>query len=94
METQKRTKKELKSVIGNSILEAISNLQLPEPSKKIKKLVDRSSKKLAATFSDLLKREEKRKKKAEKLLKAAVNGTGKKKKKKLEAAEIDEPVKL
>lgn len=95
METQKRSKKVLKNLINESMREAISSLQLPEPSSKVKKLLERSSKKLAGAYSDLLKKEEKRKKKAEKMLKSAVNGDGKiKKRSKRGLINLNEPVKL
>ena len=68
METQKRSKKVLKNLINDSMREAIGHLELPEPSKKVKKLIDRSSKKLATAFSHILKKEDKKRKKAEKLL--------------------------
>ena len=75
--------------------EAISTLQLPEPSSKVKKLLDRSSKKLAVAYSEILKKEEKKKKKAEKLLKAAVNGDVKRKKHhRRERVQLEEPVKI
>ena len=95
METQKRTKKVLKNLINDSMREAISSLQLPEPSSKVKKLLDRSSKKLAVAYSEILKKEEKKKRKAEKLLKAAVNGDVKRKKHhRRERVQLEEPVKI
>jgi hypothetical protein len=99
METQKRSKKVLKNLINDSMREAISSLQLPEPSGKVKKLIDRSSKKLAGAFSELIKKEEKKRRKAEKMLENAVNGESKKRRKpkhlKHEIAHhLDEPVKI
>ena len=95
METQKRSKKVLRNLINDSMREAISSLQLPEPSSKVKKLLDRSSKKLGVAYSEILKKEEKKKKKAEKLLKAAVNGDGKRKKAhKRDHVQLEEPVKI
>jgi hypothetical protein len=91
METQKRSKKVLRNLINDSMREAISSLQLPEPSTKVKKLLNRSSKKLAVVYSEMLKKEEKKKRKAEKLLKTAVNGEGRKKRKhKKEAIHMEE----
>jgi hypothetical protein len=91
METQKRSKKVLRNLINDSMREAISSLQLPEPSTKVKKLLDRSSKKLAVVYAEMLKKEEKKKRKAEKLLKAAVNGESKKKRKhKPEVIQLEE----
>ena len=95
METQKRTKKVLKNLINDSMREAISSLQLPEPSSKVKKLLDRSSKKLAVAYSEILKKEEKKKRKAEKLLKTAVNGNVKRKKhQRRDRVQLEEPVKI
>ena len=94
METQKRSKKVLRNLINDSMREAISSLKLPEPSSKVKKLLDRSSKKLAVVYAEILKKEEKKKRKAEKLLKAAVNGDAKKKRRqKRENFQMPEPVK-
>jgi hypothetical protein len=94
METQKRSKKVLKNLINDSMREAISSLQLPEPSNKVEKLLNRSSKKLAVVFSEMLKKEEKKKRKAEKLVKVAVNGESRKKKKQRQEIRHEEPVKL
>ena len=95
METQKRTKKVLRNLINYSMRDAISSLQLPEPSNKVKKLLDRSSRKLAVVYSEILKKEEKKKRKAEKLLKAAVNGDVKKKKRqRRENVKLEEPVRI
>jgi hypothetical protein len=94
MENQKRSKKVLKTLINDSVREAISHLELPEPTKKVKKIIDRSSKKLAGAFSEILKKEDKKKKKAEKLLRAAVNGESKKKRNKNDSVVINEPIKL
>jgi hypothetical protein len=87
----------LRNLIQDSMREAISSLQLPQVTKKVNKVIDRSSKKLAAVFSEILKKEDKKKKKAEKLLKAAVNGDGRKKTKRLKKTsqrELAEPIKL
>jgi hypothetical protein len=99
METQKRSKKVLKNLINDSMREAISSLQLPEASSKVKKLIDKSSKKLAGAFSELIKKEEKKRRKAEKMLKNAVNGESKKRRKpkhfkKEVAHHLEEPVKI
>jgi hypothetical protein len=68
METKKISKKALKTLLNDSMREAISRLELPAPSKKVKKLIVKSSKALAAEFADLLKKEQKKIKKAEKSL--------------------------
>ena len=78
---EKKTKKELRSQITDSIKDAITKLELPAPGKKITKLIDTSAKKLAAVYADVLKKEEKKKKKAEKFLNEAINGIEKKRKK-------------
>ncbi len=79
MENQKTSKKALRSLISESMQEALRSLELPEPSKKVKKLLDRNSKRLADVYAHILKRENKKKKKAEKFMEDAV---GKKKQKK------------
>ena len=64
MNSRKTSKKVLRGLINDSMREAISSLELPQPTKKIKKLIDRNSKKIASIYADLLRREEKRKRKA------------------------------
>jgi hypothetical protein len=66
MEKIKVSKKALKSLLSDSMNVAIGNLELPKPSKKVKKLLDRSSKKLASEFKRILKKENSKSKKAEK----------------------------
>jgi hypothetical protein len=68
METNKVSKKALKSLLADSMRDAIGHLELPKPTKKVKKLLDKSSKKLAAEFAGILKRETRKAKKAEKAL--------------------------
>lgn len=94
MNPDKNSKKALRGLISDSINEAISSLDLPQPTKKIKKLVDRNAKKLAEIYADVLKREEKKKKKAEKLLHDALNKNGKKKKKVRSEERLVAPVKV
>lgn len=74
MEKTKTSKKALQGLINDSMKNAITHLELPEASKKVKKLLSRHSKKLASVYADILKREEKKKKKAEKFLTDAVDG--------------------
>jgi len=81
MDKSKTSKKALRAQINESLQQAITGLSLPEPSKKVKKLLHRNSKKLASIFADMMKREDKKKKKAEKFLEDAVNGKEKKEKK-------------
>ena len=94
MENQKRSKKALKSLINDSVREAISHLQLPEPTKKMKKMMSRTSKKLAKAYAEIIKKEEKSRKKADKMMEVVVNGDGQKKKKKHDHNDYIEPVKL
>jgi hypothetical protein len=65
MENQKVSKKALKSLLTDSMSVAISNLELPKPTKKVKKLLDRSAKKLASAFAHILKKENRKAKKAD-----------------------------
>jgi hypothetical protein len=62
MENKKVSKKTLRSLINDSMRETISRLELPKPSKKVKKLIDKSSRKLASEFASILKKENKKKK--------------------------------
>lgn len=78
MEKKKTSKKALRSLINDSMQEVISNLELPKPSKKVKKLLQRNAKKIASVYADLLKREDKKKKKAEKFAEDKVKTNGKK----------------
>ncbi len=66
MEKIKVSKKALKSLLSDSMNTAIGNLELPKPTKKVKKLLDRSSKKLASEFVRIMKKEHSKSKKAEK----------------------------
>jgi hypothetical protein len=90
MENSKTSRKALKSLIKESMEEAVDTLKLPKASKKVKKLLDRSARRLAAVYSDILKREHKKKKKAEKFMEDAVKG-GKKKSKKGKAVKAEKP---
>jgi hypothetical protein len=81
MENKKTSKKALRSLISESMEEAIRTLELPQPGKKVKKLLQRNAKRLASVYAHVLKRENKKKKKAEKFMEDAVNGKSKKGKK-------------
>lgn len=81
MEKTKTSKKALRGLINDSMQEALINLELPQPGKKVKKLLQRNSKKLASIFANRIKREDKKKKKAAKFMENAVKGKGKKNKK-------------
>jgi CRISPR/Cas system CSM-associated protein Csm2 small subunit len=95
MNSVKKSKRALKSLISDSFKEALSTLDLPQPTKKIKKLIDKNAKKLSSVYSEILKREEKKKKKAEKIMvKALSNSNGKRKPKARTEEKLIEPVKL
>lgn len=94
METKLVSTKALKSLLNDSLREAIIKLELPEPTKKLDKMISKSSKKIASEFVDILKKEQKKEKKAEKSLtyvedvlkgKKDKSGKGKKKTKKIAA---------
>jgi hypothetical protein len=90
MEKIKVSKKALKSLLSDSMNVAIGSLELPKPSKKVKRLLDRSSKKLASEFKRILKKENTKSKKAEKDLAYVddvLNGKKPKKSRKLQPVE-------
>lgn len=90
MEKIKVSKKALKSLLSDSMNVAIGNLELPKPSKKVKRLLDRSSKKLASEFKRILKKENSKSKKAVKDLAYvddALNGKKPRKNRKLQPVE-------
>jgi hypothetical protein len=68
MEKNKVSKKALKSLLNDSMREAIGHLELPKPTKKVERLLDKSSKKLASEFVLILKKQNRKEKKAEKAL--------------------------
>ena len=74
MEKNKTSKKALRSLIEDSTQEALKRLELPEATKKVKKLISRNAKTLAAAYANILKREERKKKKVEKFIDEAVKG--------------------
>lgn len=80
MENKKTSKKALRGLISDSMEEALTNLELPKPSKKVKKLIQRNSKKLAEIFANVIRRKDKKKKKAEKFMEDPGKGKSKKKK--------------
>ena len=81
MEKTKTSKKALRSLIADSMKEAIGTLELPRPTKKVNKLLQRNSKKLASVFADMIRRENKKKQKAEKFMEDAGKNKSKKEKK-------------
>lgn len=82
MEKNSTSKKALRGLINDSMEEALKNLELPQPGKKVKKLIRRNSKKLAEMFANVIKREDKKKKKSEKFMEDAAKGKSKKNKSK------------
>lgn len=80
MEKTKTSKKALRTLIEDSMKDAIGTLELPKPTKKVTKLLQRNSKKLASLFADMIRRENKKKKKEEKFMEDS--GTRKSKKQK------------
>ena len=82
MDNSKVSKKALKNLLNDSMASAIGSLELPSPTKRVKKLLDRSAKKLASEFAEILKRENRKIKKSEK--EAAVKDVVKQKRSKKE----------
>jgi microcompartment protein CcmL/EutN len=78
MKKTNTSKKALRSLINDSMQEVLSNLELPTPSKKVKKLLQRNAKKIASVYANILKREDKKKKKAEKFAEDKVKSKSKK----------------
>ena len=78
MEKTKTSKKALQGLIADSMKEAIGTLELPKPTKKVNKLLQRNSKKLASLFADMIRRENKKKKKAEKFMEDGAKAKSKK----------------
>lgn len=81
MEKTKTSRKALRSLIEDSMQEALGHLELPSAPKKVKKVIHRDSKKLASIFANVIKREDKKKRKAAKFMEGAVKGKSKKGKK-------------
>lgn len=61
-EKKKVSRKALKSLLKDSVRQSIGTLSLPEPNKKVRKIISRTAKKMANEFSHLLKKEMKRSK--------------------------------
>lgn len=57
---RKVSRKALRNLLKDSVQQSIGTLALPEPNKKVKKIISRTAKKMAAEFSHLLKKEFKR----------------------------------
>ncbi len=62
MEQKKVSKKALRSLLKDSLQQSIGHLELPKPNKKVRKLINRTTKKMAVEFSHILKKEYKRSK--------------------------------
>lgn len=71
-------------MVNGSLREALESLKLPKASKRIRKMVDKSARKIAAEYSELLKAD--RKKKAADSLTYVEDVLGKKKIRKQAAA--------
>ena len=68
MISKKISKKALQSLLTDSMHVALGALELPEPTKKVNKLIDKSSRKLASEFASILKKEMRKEKKNQKSL--------------------------
>ena len=95
MEVKKVSKKALRTLVQDSMREAIGRLDLPAPTKKLQKLIDKSSKRIAGEYADLLKKERKKNKAVESdltFVEDVLNGktpqNGKKEKKKKKAKTV------
>ncbi len=60
MEITKVSKKALRSLLKDSLQKSLGHLELPKPNKKVRKIIDRTTRKMAVEFSYLLKKEFKR----------------------------------
>lgn len=80
-------------MVTGSMREALEGLKLPKASKKIRKMLDKSAKKIAAEYSDLLKAERKKKKKSGDVTYVEDVLVGKKKARKQAAALLAEEAK-
>jgi hypothetical protein len=58
MEAKKKvSKKALRTLLADSFVQTLRSLELPVPSKKINKLLERASKKMAVQYASLIKKE-------------------------------------
>ena len=94
MEKTKTSRKALRGLIEDSMQDALGHLELPAPTKKVKKVLHRNSKKLASIFANVIKREDKKKKKAAKFMENAVKGKKSKKDKKSREVKLEKQQKL
>ena len=72
MNAKKQSKKALRTLINDAFREALSHLDLPPASKKIKKHISADAKKIAGVYAEIMKKEEKKKRKAEKQMQKAL----------------------
>jgi len=61
-DTKKVSRKALRNLLKDSVQQSIGSLSLPEPNKRVRKIISRTAKKMANEFSHLLKKEMKRSK--------------------------------
>ena len=94
MEKIKTSRKALRGLIEDSMQDALGHLELPAPTRKVKKVLHRNSKKLASIFANVIKREDKKKKKAAKFMENAVKGKKSKKDKKSREVKLEKQQKL
>jgi hypothetical protein len=92
MEKKKVFKKALKSLLSDAMHQALGQLELHEPSKKLLKFIDKGSKKMAVEFSEILKKESRRVLDLEKSLtyvEDVLNGRAEKKSKKIKKEKVE-----
>ena len=58
----KVSKKALRGLLKDTVKRSIGDLHLPEPNKKVKRIISRSARKMATAYASLLKKEMKRSK--------------------------------
>ena len=92
MEKKKTSKKALRGLIADSMKEALASLQLPEPTKKVDKILQRNSRKLASVFADMIRRENKKRKKADKFMEDGLIVKSRKLKKQKQSKLANQPV--
>lgn len=68
MESKKVSKKALRTLLTDTMREAIGRLELPAPTKRVQKLIDKTSKRMAGEYVHALKKERKKNKSVEKEL--------------------------
>ncbi|MBX7125583.1 MAG: hypothetical protein K1X47_07810 [Cyclobacteriaceae bacterium] len=66
MEQHQISKKAIRVLLNDSIRQSISGLELPKPNKHIRKVIEKSSRRMAGEFAHLLKKELKKSRKSRK----------------------------